>query len=195
MKITPVDITNKDFKRTMRGYSTDEVDEFLDEVVEDFEALYRENANLKERLETFNEKIEHYGSLEKTLQSTLVLAQSTADSTKQQAEREAESILESAKDKAAQLLAKANEERESILREYERYRMEFTNYRHRVLSFMGSQLSSFEELSQEIDRGTLASSSMNVKGLSGKPENQRLEMEETGVYSMDEDLESDTPRG
>ena len=54
MKITPVEITNKEFKRTMRGYSTDEVDEFLDEVVEDFEALYRENASLKDKLEAYN---------------------------------------------------------------------------------------------------------------------------------------------
>ena len=48
MKLTPMDINNKEFKRALRGYSADEVDEFLDQIVENYEELYKENANLKE---------------------------------------------------------------------------------------------------------------------------------------------------
>lgn len=165
MKITPVEITNKEFKRTMRGYSTDEVDEFLDEVVEDFEALYRENASLKDKLESFNEKIEHYSSLEKTLQSTLVLAQNTADATKLQAEKEAQHIIESAKEKAQAIIENANHENEMLKREYEKYRMEFGNFKMRVLSFLEGQLSSFKANAEEIEKGTLGSSSLQVSGL------------------------------
>lgn len=168
MKITPVEITNKDFKRTMRGYSTDEVDEFLDEIVEDFEALYRENASLKEKIEGFNEKIEHYASLEKTLQSTLVLAQNTADATKSQAEKEAEHILENAKAKAQAIIENTNKENENLKREYEKYRMEFSNFKMRVLNFMESQMSSFTSASDEIERGTLGTSSLKVAGISTK---------------------------
>ena len=48
MKLTPMDINNKEFKKGLRGYHADEVDEFLDEVVDNYEELYKENANLKE---------------------------------------------------------------------------------------------------------------------------------------------------
>lgn len=168
MKITPVEITNKEFKRTMRGYSTDEVDEFLDEVVEDFEALYRENASLKDKLEAYNEKIEHYASLEKTLQSTLVLAQNTADATKIQAEKEAQHILENAKEKAQAIIENANRENEMLKREYEKYRMDFGNFKMRVLSFLEGQMSSFKTNSEEIEKGTLGFSSMQVSGLTPK---------------------------
>ena len=163
MKITPVEITNKEFKRTMRGYSTDEVDEFLDEVVEDFEALYRENASLKDKLEAYNEKIQHYASLEKTLQSTLVLAQNTADATKIQAENEAQHILENAKEKAQAIIENANRENEMLKREYEKYRMDFGNFKMRVLSFLEGQINS-----EEIEKGTLGSSSMQVSGITPK---------------------------
>ena len=186
MKITPVEITNKDFKRTMRGYSTDEVDEFLDEIVEDFEALYRENASLKEKIEGFNEKIEYYANLEKTLQSTLVLAQNTADATKNQAEREAEHILENAQVKAQAIIENTNKDNENLKREYEKYRMEFSNFKMRVLNFMESQMSSFTSASEEIERGTLGTSSLKVAGLS--PQESLLEQKgsrEKTVYDED----------
>lgn len=165
MKITPVEITNKEFKRAMRGYSTDEVDEFLDEVVEDFEALYRENASLKDRIEGFNEKIEHYTSLEKTLQNTLVLAQNTADATKVQAEREAKHIIDSAKEKAQAIIENANRENEDLKREYEKYRREFSNFKMRVLSFFENQVGTFKGNAEEIERGTLGVASLKVAGL------------------------------
>ena len=50
MKLTPMDINNKEFKKIIRGYNPEEVDEFLDKIVEDYEALYKENANLKEKV-------------------------------------------------------------------------------------------------------------------------------------------------
>jgi len=165
MKITPVEITNKDFKRTMRGYSTDEVDEFLDDIVEDFEALYRENASLKEKIEGFNEKIQYYGNLEKTLQSTLILAQNTADATKNQAEKEAEHIIENAKGKAQAIIENTNKDNEQLKREYEKYRMEFSSFKMRVLNFMESQMGSFTSASDEIERGTLGTASLRVAGL------------------------------
>lgn len=181
MKITPVEITNKDFKRTMRGYSTDEVDEFLDDIVEDFEALYRENASLKEKIEGFNEKIQYYGNLEKTLQSTLILAQNTADATKNQAEKEAEHIIENAKGKAQAIIENTNKDNEQLKREYEKYRMEFSSFKMRVLNFMESQMGSFTSASDEIERGTLGTTSLRVAGLApqessfGSKESKRSE--------------------
>ena len=47
MPITPMDIHNKEFSRSFRGYNEDEVDQFLDEIVEEFERLYKENLESK----------------------------------------------------------------------------------------------------------------------------------------------------
>jgi len=193
MKITPVEITNKDFKRTMRGYSTDEVDEFLDDIVEDFEALYRENASLKEKIEGFNEKIQYYGNLEKTLQSTLILAQNTADATKNQAEKEAEHIIENAKGKAQAIIENTNKDNEQLKREYEKYRMEFSSFKMRALNFMESQMGSFTSASDEIERGTLGTTSLRVAGLT--PQESSFEPKESkkfmGKSSVAEETDSE----
>ena len=55
--ITPMDIENKEFKKVFRGYKEEEVDEFLDLVKEDFEQLYRENSDLKEKLKLYQEQV------------------------------------------------------------------------------------------------------------------------------------------
>ena len=59
MKLTPMDINNKEFKRGLRGYNPEEVDEFLDEVIENYEQLYKDNSKLKEKVTLANEQIEH----------------------------------------------------------------------------------------------------------------------------------------
>ncbi|MDF2569775.1 MAG: divIVA, partial [Sporomusa sp.] len=57
--LTPLDIHSKEFKRSFRGYNEEEVDEFLDKVIKDYETLYRENIDLKETIERLNSKLEH----------------------------------------------------------------------------------------------------------------------------------------
>ena len=52
MKLTPLDIRHREFKRGMRGYHDAEVDEFLDEVADEYERLFKENIDLGERVES-----------------------------------------------------------------------------------------------------------------------------------------------
>ena len=59
MKLTPLDIRHKEFKRGMRGYVDSEVDEFLDDIADEFERLFRENIELGEKAEALEEKISH----------------------------------------------------------------------------------------------------------------------------------------
>ena len=58
--IAPIEIENKEFKKGLRGYKEDEVDEFLDLVKEDYEQLYRENAELKEKVRLYQDQINKY---------------------------------------------------------------------------------------------------------------------------------------
>ena len=76
--LTPMDIHNKEFKRSFRGYNEDEIDEFLDQVVNDYEKLFRENDKLKEEAARLRKESESYQEREKSINDTLLLAQKTA---------------------------------------------------------------------------------------------------------------------
>ena len=68
MKLTPLDIRHKEFRRGMRGYADVEVDEFLDEVADEYERLFKENIDLNERVEALEDKVSQYKRIEETLQ-------------------------------------------------------------------------------------------------------------------------------
>ena len=99
--LTPLDIENKKFaKQMMNGYSVVEVDEFLDQVTAEYEKLYKENNELNSKIEELNAKMEHYRSIEGTLQNTLVMAQSTAEEIKTMAKQQADQIVKDAQNTA-----------------------------------------------------------------------------------------------
>ena len=98
--LTPVDIHNKEFSRSFRGYNQDEIDDFLDEIVNDYEKLYRENNQLKKELELDEKQIAQYHQLEKNLQDTLLVAQRTADEVTNTANLRAEEIRQAAQQAA-----------------------------------------------------------------------------------------------
>lgn len=106
--ITPLDIENKKFYRQMvNGYNVEEVDEFLDEVMVAYEKLYKENIELKKNAEELHNDVGQYKNIESTLQSTLVIAQKTADEVKETAEKQAKQLIDEAKGKAEQIERKA----------------------------------------------------------------------------------------
>ena len=105
--LTPLDIHNQEFKRSFRGYNEDEIDEFLDRVVKDYEQLYRENVELKETLDRLKTKVEHFQHIENTLHNTLVVAQETAEEVKLNAKKESELILNEARNNGQRLIDEA----------------------------------------------------------------------------------------
>ncbi|OOM80167.1 DivIVA domain-containing protein [Clostridium sp. BL-8] len=149
MKLTPMDINNKEFKKGLRGYNPDEVDEFLDEVVENYEELYKENATLKEKLTNQNEKLEHYSKIETTIQNTLLLAQNAAEQAKNSAQKEAELLLKNANEAAQKIMDKAHNDVIQINDEYEKVKQEFIKFRAKYRNFMNTQLETFDDLEKE----------------------------------------------
>jgi cell division initiation protein len=151
MKLTPMDINNKEFKRGLRGYNAEEVDEFLDEVVESYEELYKENSKLKETVTRLKDKVEHYEKLEVTIQNTLVLAQNAAEQAKETSQKEADLIINNANETAQKILDKAHNDVISINDEYERVKEEFIKFRAKFRGFMNTQLQTFDELEKIFD--------------------------------------------
>ena len=139
--ITPTDIDNKKFsKQLMNGYSVDEVDDFLDELTVDYTKNYKELANLKKQVEEMSSSIEHYKSIEETLQNTLVMAQTTAEDVKNVAKQKADQIINEAKDSAKKELTNLRAEVDAIQKEKDDLKKQFDIYKAKMESLLISQL-------------------------------------------------------
>lgn len=139
--ITPLDIENKKFaKQMMNGYSVEEVDEFLDEVIVDYSKYYRESAELKAKVEDLNGRIENYKNIEETLQNTLVMAQTTAEDIKKVAEQKAERIIADAKGDAEKQITQINSEIIEGKKEFENSKKQFEIYKAKMESLLIAQL-------------------------------------------------------
>lgn len=96
-RVTVVDIQHKTFKRALQGYDRADVDQFLDEVIETLEDEATARAALEAEVADLKERISHFKAMEESLQSTLLLAQRTADEVKAAAHKEADLIKQEAR--------------------------------------------------------------------------------------------------
>lgn len=138
--LTPLDIHNKEFKRSFRGYSEEEVDEFLDQVIKDYEQLYRDNMELRESLERVNSKLEHYQHMENTLHNTLIIAQETAEEVKLNAKKESELLMKEAEIRGQKMVDESVAKVRRAHAEYEELRKQIQVYRTRITTLIQAQL-------------------------------------------------------
>lgn len=105
--LTPIELHNAEHK-TGRGYSRKEMDAFLEDVFDNYEKLYKENADLKDKLSQLSDGIQYYKAMESTLQKALVLAEKTSKDTIDAANAKAKDIIDSANSKASMIEKEAN---------------------------------------------------------------------------------------
>lgn len=148
--ITPLDIQNKEFKKVIRGYKESEVDEFLDKVIVDYEKLYKENIELKDKITLLNDQIDKYTNLEKTLNNTLIIAQTTAEEVNTNAHRKADLIEKEAELKGVKLIEDANTEVFKIRREYEEVKKQLHIFKTRFKILLEAQLESLADCGDDI---------------------------------------------
>lgn len=144
--LTPNDIENKVFKKSkMKGYDIDDVEDFLEQLLADYEALYKENAEIKDKFNAMQESISYYKSVEEGINKTIENAQSTADNMKEVAKREAETIKQEAESDARRHIEELNNEirRKEELLEDKKKQMQI--YRIRVSSMLEAQLKILNE--------------------------------------------------
>ena len=152
--ITPIEIENKEFKKGIRGYNQDEVDEFLDIVKEDFEQLYRENLELKEKVRLFEAQIDKYEGIEETLKATLITAQSAAEDTCSAANKKAKIIVEEADLKARQIIEQANNRVIEVRKEHDCLVKEFKIFRNKFKSLLEDEIRSIDEIFYNVDENS-----------------------------------------
>ena len=91
--LTPQEVSARSFTKTMMGgYNMTMVDEFLDELTDDYTSLYKENASLKAKMKVLVEKVEEYRATEDSMRATLLTAQRMADSIVKEAEEKRDAL-------------------------------------------------------------------------------------------------------
>ncbi len=107
MPLTPLDIHNKEFGCGFRGYDEDQVNEFLDQIIKDYELVIREKKALEEKVAQLEGKLDHFSNIEDTLNKSIVVAQEAAEEVKRNAQKEAKLIVREAEKNADRIINEA----------------------------------------------------------------------------------------
>lgn len=148
--LTPLDIDGKNFKKALLGYSTGEVKHALTEILADYEKMYKENIELKDKVNLLNEGIQYYKTIEETLQNTLLLAEKTAEETKALAHKKAEQIEKEAELKAQTIVQDARNEVYRINKKNEELIQQYDASKIQIRQFLKAQLELTETNSLQI---------------------------------------------
>ena len=147
---TPLDIENKKFaKQMMNGYSVEEVDEFLDELTLDYEKLYKQFNEANSKIEELQSNMDKYKNLESTLNSTLIMAQSTADEIKKSAQQQADQIINDAQGSARERSRELDQQIMMKTRELDELQKKFDVYKAKMESLLISQLELLKESNKD----------------------------------------------
>lgn len=147
MPLTPLEIHNKEFPRKMmRGYDPDAVDEFLDQVVGEFENLTREVNRLKDQVESLTERLEKYRHMEDSINKAVMAAQDAAEKMEINAKKQAENILEEAKLQAERMLESGQAKSRRIMEDNADLGRVVSTLRTQVRTLLEAQLKSLAEL-------------------------------------------------
>lgn len=109
--ITPMDIHNKQFSRGIRGYNEEEVRDFLQQIVSDYEQIYREHREMEDELDQMKTRLANYERISETMTSALQLAKDTARNVTENARRSADVMIANAKAEGDKQLREARENR------------------------------------------------------------------------------------
>ncbi|MFC4735523.1 DivIVA domain-containing protein [Bacillus daqingensis] len=140
MPLTPLDIHNKEFTRGFRGYDEDEVNEFLDQVIKDYETVTREKKELFDRVNELEQKLSHFSNIETTLNKSILVAQETAEEVKRNADKESKLIIKESEKNADRIVNEALSKSRKIALEIEELKKQAAVYRTRFKMLLEAQL-------------------------------------------------------
>lgn len=138
--LTPLDIHNKEFTRSFRGYDVDEVNEFLDQVIKDYESVIRERQELQEKLDEQTDRLGHFTNIEETLNKSILVAQETAEEVKGNAQKESKLIIKEAEKNADRIVNEALTKARHISMEVEELKKQAKVFRNRLKMLVEAQM-------------------------------------------------------
>ncbi|GAA3616136.1 DivIVA domain-containing protein [Secundilactobacillus similis] len=183
MVLSPLDIHNKEFSSKLRGYNIDEVNDFLEQIIKDYQITLDQNKSLTEQLSSANEKLKYFNDLKDSLNQSIIVAQEAADKVRSNSQKEAEiinreaqkqanDIVSEATEKANQLIQEASKRAQTLAVETDDLKKSTRVFRQRLQVMLESQLeeiksdnwnnllkddgtSSYDEIQQVIAAGSL----------------------------------------
>lgn len=150
--LTPVDVQNKVFKGGI-GFDKKDVESFMSELASDYGMLYRSNVELKDKVATLDESLQHYRSIEESMQKALTLSEKTAEETIIAANDKARQINTEAEKKAEALLADAKAELQETKDEIFRLQQQQAKFKEQFTKVLEGQLKMMDGEIIDIDLG------------------------------------------
>lgn len=166
--LTPQDIQDIKFDRSMKGYDKEQVEDFLDTVQSDYTVLYKENATLKGKMRVLVDKIEEYRQVDEQMRKAFFNAQVTAQETISKAQAEAELILRNARSQADE---RVNDLRAQIVMEEQRLEMAKAECRKYAAMMKAMLEDNIRVIGENMDRvdALMELSAMEIAEASGTP--------------------------
>lgn len=143
--LAPSEIDNMRFSKTIKGYNVDEVDDFLDQLTADYERLYKENAEYKDKFEQMEKELGQYKQMEHTLQNTLVVAQTAAGDIKNTAQKQAEQIIRDAQTEARRSVDELNKQEYEVTKKIEEMKKNFEVTKAKMEALLIAQLEMLQD--------------------------------------------------
>lgn len=161
MALTPIDIHNKTFGSRWRGYDEDEVNEFLEQLMKDYENLLEENKELTRKLKETEDQVAHFNAIEETLQKSIMIAQEAAEDVRRNSTQESKMIIKEAEKNADRIVNEALSRSREITIEIEDLKKQSKVFRNRFRMLIEAQL----DLVKMDDWDTLLDYEQNTKQL------------------------------
>ncbi|MBQ9518735.1 MAG: DivIVA domain-containing protein [Firmicutes bacterium] len=149
--LTPNDIENTTFKKVALGYSVDEVDDFIDKVLADYEKVFRDNVKLNSKVSMLEESIKRYDNMEESIRASIQLAEKNAKETKKIAEEKADGILDRAEIQAEKLVAKTFEQKQQLENEIYSLKKSYELLKTKLRHILQAELDMLEESVVDFD--------------------------------------------
>ena len=176
--LKPMDIHNKEFKKAMRGYDAEEVDEFLDEIIVDYEKMQRELDVLKTQLSNYSENMNSYREKEISLNNTLVSAQRFADQLIKDAEQKAAGIVADAEAEAQRIIGSTEAKYNKVLADYTMLAARYNDAKETLKDYFRNQIAVLEKEEAGINTDEVAAYLKQNEALEAPAEDAEQAMSE-----------------
>ena len=148
--ISPLEIQEKEFSRSLKGFKEDEVNEFLDRITLDLERILEENRQLRAEKEQLTEELKKYKSSESAVLDTLETAKALMGDISASAEKRAQILLKNAEMEAQNMQREAKEAIERMNEESTALRGRVKSFRAKYRQLLEMELQHFDSMTEEL---------------------------------------------
>ncbi len=184
--LTSQNIKEKVFDKAVRGYNSEQVDDFLDEMVATVDELTAQNSDLSSQLASATAKLEEYKAQESSVITTLESARALMNDISASAEKRADIIVKNAELDADQMIKNARESVDKLKEEEKELAQKVASLKHRFKNILQAELDRFDSMDQDVFGATL-DLPQNVSAPSESPQAQFDRLTKVDMEPVDDE--------